>query len=85
MLSIGVVRGSRGIGELRSFYRHERSLRGSHVVEDILISGLRSAVRGVFKGADGKLFGFSDHFVFDDSVRICERYTYLAIGFDETV
>lgn len=76
----------RGIGELRSFYLHERSLAGRHVVENVLTDGYCwSAVRGRFEGTDGKSFGFSDHFAFDDSGRIRERQTYLAIGFDTTV
>lgn len=75
----------RGIRELRSFYLHERSLTGRHVVESILTDGCRSVARGKFEAADGKSFGFSDHFTFDDSGRICERQTYLAIGFEKTV
>ncbi len=74
-----------GIAELRSFYLDERSLMGKHHVESILTDGHQSAVRGIFEGADGKSFGFSDHFAFDDSGKICERHTYLAIGFDETI
>lgn len=77
-----------GIAGLKKFYKKERTIRGKHKLENIVVEGKNVAVHGTFKGTNG--FGnkvdlaFADFFVFNKRGKIAERFTYLADGYEMT-
>ena len=71
----------RGRAELSAFYGGERVIRsGRHILQAVLVDGLRAATRGRFEGVlkDGSTVsvGFADFITYDGEGRAVERHSF---------
>lgn len=77
-----------GIADLKKFYKKDRTIKGRHKLENIVVEEENVAVRGTFKGTNGSgnkvKLAFADFFVFNKRGKIAERFTYLAEGYEMT-
>lgn len=74
----------RGKERIARFFRDERRIRGTHLIEEVWQGPVRIVALGVFKGVgesgDPRCVGFTDFWVFDGCGKVTERRTYLAAG-----